>query len=56
MAGDIILSVDGKKIADMSELAGYVRNKKVGDTLTLAVKRGNIQGNVKVRLSETPTS
>jgi S1-C subfamily serine protease len=55
-AGDIILSVDGKKIADMSELAGYVRNKKVGDTLTLAVKRGNIQGNVKVRLSETPTS
>ena len=54
-AGDIILSVDGKKVGDMSEMAGYVRNKKVGDVITLAVKRGNIQGNVKVRLAETPT-
>jgi serine protease Do len=54
-AGDIILSVDGKKIADMSELAGYVRGKKVGDVITLAVKRGSIQGDVKVRLAETPT-
>ncbi len=55
-AGDIILSVDGKKIADMSELAGYVRGKKVGDVITLAVRRGSIEGNVKVRLAETPTA
>ena len=55
-AGDIIVSVDGKKVADMSELAGYVRGMKVGDVITLAVKRGNIQGNVKVRLAETPTT
>jgi serine protease Do len=55
-AGDIILSVDGKKISDMSELAGYVRGKKVGDVITLAVRRGSIEGNVKVRLAETPTA
>jgi S1-C subfamily serine protease len=55
-AGDIIVSVDKKKIGDMSELAGYVRGKKVGDVITLAVQRGSIKGDVKVRLAETPTT
>lgn len=54
-AGDIILSVDGKKINDMSELAAYVRGKKVGDVISLSVRRGSIQGDVKVRLAETPS-
>ncbi len=54
-AGDIITSVDGKKVVDMSELSGLVRSKQIGDVLTLTVKRGNIEGNVKVRLAETPT-
>jgi S1-C subfamily serine protease len=55
-AGDIIISVDKKKIGDMSELAGFVRGKKVGDVITLAVQRGSIKGDVKVRLAETPTT
>ncbi|HMK47098.1 MAG TPA: trypsin-like peptidase domain-containing protein [Methanocella sp.] len=55
-AGDIIMSVDGKKMADMSEMASYVRKKKIGDMITLTIKRGNIQGNVKVRLVETPAA
>lgn len=55
-AGDIILAVDGKKLKDMSELATYVRKKKAGDEIALTVKRGNIQGNVKVRLAEQPTA
>jgi len=54
-AGDIILSVDGKKVMDMSELASYVRGKEVSDVITLAVRRGSAEDNVKVRLAETPT-
>lgn len=54
-SGDIILSVDGKKISDMSELAGYIQDKKVGEVITLSVLRGNTEGTVQVRLAETPT-
>ncbi|BAI60402.1 putative S1 family peptidase [Methanocella paludicola SANAE] len=55
-SGDVITKVDGKPIKDMTELAGYVRKKKIGDVITLSVKRGNLQGDVKVRLAEIPTS
>jgi S1-C subfamily serine protease len=54
-AGDIILSVDGKKVNDMSALASYVRQKEIGDVITLLIKRVNIQAPVKVQLAETPT-
>jgi S1-C subfamily serine protease len=55
-SGDVITKVDGKPIKDMSELAGYVRKKKIGDVITLSVKRGNLQGDVKVKLAEIPTA
>lgn len=55
-SGDIILSVDGKPVKDMAELAGYVRKRKIGDEITLAVRRGNLQGDVKVKLAEIPTT
>ncbi|HTY90437.1 MAG TPA: trypsin-like peptidase domain-containing protein [Methanocella sp.] len=55
-SGDVILKVDGKAVKDMTELAGYVRKKKIGDVITLSVRRGNLQGDVKVRLAEIPTS
>ena len=55
-SGDIILTVDGKAVKDMAELAAYVRKKKIGDTITLAVRRGNLQGDVKVKLGEIPTT
>ena len=55
-SGDIITSVDGKPVKDMGELAGYVRKKKIGDEITLAVRRGNLQGDVKVKLAEIPTT
>ncbi len=54
-SGDIIMSVDGKPVKDMAELAGYVRKKKIGDEITLAVRRGNLQGDVKVKLAEIPS-
>ncbi len=55
-SGDVITKVDGKPIKDMTELAGYVRKKKIGDVITLSVRRGNLQGDVKVRLAEIPTA
>ncbi|HTX43498.1 MAG TPA: trypsin-like peptidase domain-containing protein [Methanocella sp.] len=55
-SGDVILKVDGKPVKDMTELAGYVRKKKIGDVITLSVRRGNLQGDVKVRLAEIPTA
>ena len=55
-SGDIILSVDARPVKDMGELAGYVRKKKIGDEIVLAVRRGNLQGDVKVKLAEIPTN
>ncbi|HEY3421664.1 MAG TPA: trypsin-like peptidase domain-containing protein [Methanocellaceae archaeon] len=55
-SGDIIMSVDDTPVKDMAELAGYVRKKKIGDEIKLAVRRGNLQGDVKVRLAEIPTT
>ncbi|MCD1294305.1 trypsin [Methanocella sp. CWC-04] len=53
-SGDIILSVDGITVKDMSELAGYVRKKKIGDKIKLTIKRGSLQGDVDIILAETP--
>jgi S1-C subfamily serine protease len=55
-SGDVILKVDGKPVKDMSELAGYVRKQKIGDVIVLSVRRGNLQGDVQVKLAEIPTS
>jgi S1-C subfamily serine protease len=51
--GDIVLAVDGNKVTDISELMRYVLDKKVGDTITLTVRRGVTQGDVQVRLAVT---
>jgi S1-C subfamily serine protease len=53
-SGDVITKVDGRPVKDMSELAGYVRKKKIGDVIKLSIKRGNLQGDVQVRLAEIP--
>jgi serine protease Do len=55
-SGDVILKVDGKPVKDMSELAGYVRKQKIGDVIVLSIRRGNLQGDVQVKLAEIPTS
>jgi S1-C subfamily serine protease len=55
-SGDVITKVDDRPVKDMSELAGYVRKKKIGDVIKLSIKRGNLQGDVQVRLAEIPTA
>jgi serine protease Do len=53
--GDIVLTVDGKEMRDMSELADYIRAKKVGKEITLVILRGEETGEVTIQLAETPT-
>ena len=55
-SGDVILQADGKPVKDMSELAGYIRKRKIGDSVKLTIRRGNLQGDVVVRLSEIPSA
>ncbi len=55
LPGDIVLSVDGKKVKDMSELADYIRKKKVDEEITLEILRGEERGEVTITLAETPS-
>lgn len=54
--GDIVLAVDGTTVTDISELMDYVLGKKVGDAITLTIRRGDAQGDVQVILAETPSA
>jgi len=49
---DIILKADGNNVTSASVLKRYVRSKKVGDTITLTVQRGNQEQTVSVTLIE----
>lgn len=55
LAGDVITAVDGKPVKDMMELAAYVRKKSIGEKVKLSVRRGELQGDVEVILSEIPS-
>jgi S1-C subfamily serine protease len=50
VGGDIILSVNGKKIDSVSRLLATLDDYRIGDTVRLGVKRGNKLIEVPVRL------
>ncbi len=50
--GDLILAADGEEILSVSDLAGIIQRKKVGDTLELTVYRNREQITVTVTLIE----
>jgi serine protease Do len=52
--GDIILEFDNQKITTMDELKQCLRTKKIGDTVTLKLLRGNGQMDLSVKLYEMP--
>ena len=52
--GDVILSIDGKKIASTDDLQNALQDKKPGQTVDVEVLRGGNQTTVPVRLSERP--
>ena len=51
---DIILEVDGKKLDEKMHLAFVIRDKKIGDTLTLRVLSKGIEKEVSVVLEKAP--
>jgi S1-C subfamily serine protease len=54
--GDVILAVDGTKVTDVDELAGYLDSqKRAGDTVTLDVLRDGQEMAVEATLAEWPS-
>lgn len=52
LEGDIIVSIDGRPVRTVQDMADYVKNKKKNDTVTLGVKRGKNTLERKVPLIE----
>ncbi len=49
-AGDVIIKVDGRTVADSTEMVVAIRANKPGDTITLTVKNGTGTRDVQVTL------
>lgn len=52
--GDVILELDGKGVDTPNDLARSIRQKKVGDTVTLKFQRGEKSLRVAITLGEMP--
>jgi S1-C subfamily serine protease len=52
--GDVITSLDGQSIKRTEDLRDQLAKKKVGDTISLTVRRGNQQQTVQVQLAARP--
>jgi S1-C subfamily serine protease len=52
--GDVILSVDGKKVTTTDDLQNAMQDKKPGDTVQVEVLRDGDHATLSVRLSERP--
>jgi S1-C subfamily serine protease len=52
--GDVILAIDGKKVATTDDLQNAMQDKKPGDTVQVEVLRDGDHATVNVRLSERP--
>lgn len=50
--GDRIISADGQPITTSAQLNTVVQSKRIGDTLSLTVKRGNKEVTLTVRVTE----
>ena len=49
---DIILSIDGKTLNRMNDLREYIYSKKPEETVTLKIKRGKIEKEIKITLGK----
>ena len=54
LENDLILEADGKKLDEKTNLALIIRDKKVGDSLTLLVSSKGVEKEVKVVLEKAP--
>ncbi|WP_156850465.1 Do family serine endopeptidase [Bartonella refiksaydamii] len=53
-AGDVIISVNGEKIAGTRELAKRIANIRPGETATLGIVRSGKENSIKVKLDSMP--
>jgi len=51
---DVVLNIDDAKFSNTTELAAFLQKKKIGDVVTVAVRRANQQRQVKVKLGTRP--
>lgn len=51
-SGDLVLSVDGKKISSANDIKNVVQQKSIGDTVTYVVLRNETQLSISFALSE----
>jgi len=54
VGGDIIVEVDGRRVASAQELQRLLRTKKPGERLRLTVARGGRTRSITVTLGERP--
>jgi len=52
--GDIIVAVAGKQIKTMDDVRKLLQSKKIGETIELAIVRGDGRAEVKLKLGEAP--
>lgn len=53
-SGDIILAVDGVKLDGDPSFSTVIRNKKVGQNITITLLRNGVQTNIKATLIQSP--
>jgi S1-C subfamily serine protease len=53
--GDVIVSIDGRRISGISNLQNVIKRKGVGSQVEVLIKRGGFEGVTKVMLAEAPT-
>lgn len=56
IGGDIIIGIDGQKIASRDDMDRALNNKNVGDTVQVEVMRGKKRTSITVKLAELPQS
>lgn len=52
--GDIILKINGKKVSKSTEVQQAVKEAKVGETLTVTIRRGDAELDKEVLLEKIP--
>jgi S1-C subfamily serine protease len=56
VAGDVVTAIDGRAVRSISELAGIIDSRSVGDSVTLTVQRNGQQVELRATLREWQTS
>jgi S1-C subfamily serine protease len=54
IGGDLIVAVDGQRVASPFDLNILLNRKRPGDTVTLTVYRGGKKMDIQVKLGERP--